>query len=410
MSIVSAPTAGTQDVRQLELLAATANDLLTHTNATDFFQILFDRLSNYCGLEVCFSYWVAGDRLRLGFYSGVSEDVARSIEWLEYGQAVCGTVARDHRRISAEDIQSSQDPLTSLVRSFGVTAYCCHPLIARGTLLGTLSFGTRTRPRFTDAEVMTMHAVSDQAAAALERFFFIRELERQNAELTRANQDLQRLTYAATHDLQEPVRTINTYAELLTRALGADLAGREREILSVIGHNATRLRGLMTGLLDFHRFGAEAERRHIDPNEALGDALVACRSLIAETGTEVSAEMLPRPVYADALQLSCVFQNLLSNAIKYRARGRAARVRIAGRVEGSHVLVSTKDNGEGIAPEYQDRIFDLFRRLHGADVPGSGLGLSICRRIVERHGGTIWVQSEPGEGSTFFFTMPAGSC
>lgn len=134
---------------------------------------------------------------------------------------------------------------------------------------------------------------------------------------------------------------------------------------------------------------------------------IACRSLIAETGAEVTAEMLPRPVYADPLRLSCVFQNLLSNAIKYRRRGTTARVQIGGRIDGSQLVVSTTDNGEGIAPKYHERIFELFRRLHGADVEGSGLGLAICRRIIESQGGKIWVESKTGEGSTFFFTVPS---
>jgi signal transduction histidine kinase len=406
-AIESQPDYDVGNSQRLALLAATANDLLTHSEPAEFLKLLFDRLAAYCGLEVCFSYRVVGDRLQLAFASGVSERVRKQIEWLDFGQAVCGTVAQRQSPITAEHIQANQEPMTTWVRSMAVQAYCCHPLIARGTLLGTLSFGTRTRASFTDAEVALMKAVSDQAAAALERFLFLQELRNKNAELERANEDLRQFAYAASHDLQEPVRTISIYTQLLARTLGQKLSKEAAQQIRFVTGAAAHLENLLKGLLTYTQASnGIGEREEINIREALGDALVGCRALLDESGADLSVELPSVRLRANRPQLAEVFQNLLSNAVKYRRPGECPRIAVRGQVEGSELVAAVQDNGQGIAAHHQDRIFQLFKRLHGREIPGTGIGLATAKRIVERYGGRIWVDSQLGAGSTFYFALP----
>src|ERR1700761_9538459 len=261
---------GTRDSAQLALLAATANDVLTHADPQQFLPLLFDRLDAYCGLEVCFSYWVTQNRLHLAFATGVSEETQKQIEWLSFGEAVCGTVAQNLSPITAQDIQMSPEAITSWVRSMGVQAYCCHPLIANGKLLGTLSFGTRTRPMFGDSEVSLMKAVSDQVAVALDRFLLLRELRAKNELLERANQDLGHFTYAMSHDLQEPVRTVAIYSNILSRALANNISLDNQQKLQIIVSAAEHLGNLVNGVLDYMQASNEEPNENvINLNEAI---------------------------------------------------------------------------------------------------------------------------------------------
>ena len=392
----------------LELIAATANDLLTDSEPKDFLNRLFHRLKDLCRIEVCFSYWVEGGRLKLAFCTGVPEEVCREIEWLDFGQAVCGTVAEEKRRITAEDIQNTSNAATALVRSLGIQAYCCHPLIADGNILGTLSFGTRCRPIFTDEEVSLMQAVSNQVALATERFLQRRRLAEQNEELKRANERLQQFAFAVSHDLKEPVRTVRSYSQLLERRLAPKLAPDEGELLGFVSNAATRLNCFIESLLTFVNVDGR-QRGNVEPvdgNVVISDALFVCKALLEEASAEVTVEILPPAVLVDGLQLAQVFQNLISNAVKYRKRTDSPKIRVSASVVKDTAFFAVEDNGQGIDPSQNEKVFEAFSRLHGHEIPGTGLGLAISKRIVERHGGRMWVESTPGEGSTFQFSLP----
>jgi light-regulated signal transduction histidine kinase (bacteriophytochrome) len=172
---------------------------------------------------------------------------------------------------------------------------------------------------------------------------------------------------------------------------------------------AQRMSQLITDLLEFSRVDRKGrELQATDANELLADALANLRASIAEAGAQVTHDPMPT-VQADATQLGQLFQNLIGNAIKFRDPARPCQVHVAARKDGRQWVFSVRDNGIGIDPKQHDRVFVIFQRLHTREeYPGTGIGLAICQRIVERHGGKIWVESQPGQGSTFFFTMPEG--
>ncbi len=231
-------------------------------------------------------------------------------------------------------------------------------------------------------------------------------LAQQTRELERSNAELEQFAYVASHDLQEPLRTVASYTQLLDRRYGDRLEPEAKTYIEFARAGALRMQSLIEALLAYSRAGARA--REIDPADcgaALDAALANLKLSIQESGAQIERGELPT-IAGDSTQLVELFQNLVGNALKFRGAERP-RVTIAARRAGSEWVVSVKDNGIGIAPEYFDRIFQVFQRLHGIDAyPGTGIGLAICKRIVERMGGRIWVESAPGKGSTFFFSAP----
>ncbi|HYP15094.1 MAG TPA: PAS domain S-box protein [Bryobacteraceae bacterium] len=226
-------------------------------------------------------------------------------------------------------------------------------------------------------------------------------------ELKRVNAELEQYAYAASHDLQEPLRMVSLYAQLLRRRCGQQLDPQASDYLTTIESGASRLNSLVRDLLIYSRLvsGSDRHARPVDMNDVLRTTLANMQALIADTGAQILADPLP-VVSGHADALVRVLDNLLSNAIKYRKPGQTPRVRIAAASDGPISTISVADNGIGIPPEYQDRIWRVFRRLHGASVPGTGIGLAICKKTVEQHGGRIWVDSDGHSGSTFQFTVP----
>lgn len=227
-------------------------------------------------------------------------------------------------------------------------------------------------------------------------------------ELVRSNAELERFAYIASHDLREPLHTVINYSQWLDKQLGERLAPSEREMLDILIGAARRMHSMVSDLLEYSRVTSHAEPFHlVDVWSAVGTALENLRTSIEESGAEVSVGELPN-ILGDQSQVIALVQNLIANAIKYRAPDRPPRIRIeAERREGDY-LFSVRDNGIGIDSAYTKDIFVIFKRLHTQQAyPGTGIGLALCKRIVERHRGIIWVESIPGEGSTFFFTIPA---
>ncbi len=247
---------------------------------------------------------------------------------------------------------------------------------------------------------------SRRAARDLEKA--LADLERLNDELRRSNAELERFVYVASHDLQEPVRMVLNFTQLLEKRLGDGLDERGKQYLHFACDGARRMRGLIEDLLSYSRVTTEAKPlTEADAGQALGKALANLAPRIEETRAEVTARHLPR-LRADLSQMTQLFQNLVGNALKFARNGAAPRVEVSASFEQSEWVFRVKDNGIGIEPRFRERIFEMFQRLHGRDeYEGNGIGLSICKRIVERHGGRIGVDSEPGVGSTFWFTIPA---
>lgn len=234
----------------------------------------------------------------------------------------------------------------------------------------------------------------------------VTERVRAAEELARSNSDLEQFAYVASHDLQEPLRMVASYTQLLARRYRGRLDADADEFISFAVDGVKRMQALINDLLAFSRVGTRGEAfEPTDTNDVMARVLRDLGTAIQDAGAEVTHEPLPT-ITADAVQLGQVFQNLLSNAIKFRPPDRIPRVHVSARRDHSEWIFSVADNGIGIEPEYAERIFLLFQRLHGRDeYPGTGIGLAICRKIVERHGGRIWFDSTPGRGTTFHFSV-----
>lgn len=234
-----------------------------------------------------------------------------------------------------------------------------------------------------------------------------RGLEERAQELARSNADLEQFANVASHDLQEPLRMVASYTQLLARRYGGQLDERADRWIGYAVDGANRMQTLINDLLEYSRVGTRGgELSPVSTQAALDAALANLRIAIRESGAVVTQTPLPM-VRGDGTQLGQLFQNLLGNAIKFRA-AQAPEIVVSARRDGEEWIFSVQDNGIGIAPEFAERIFIIFQRLHERErYPGTGIGLAICKRIVERHGGRIWLENAPGRGCTFFFTLPA---
>ncbi len=235
------------------------------------------------------------------------------------------------------------------------------------------------------------------------------EHKQAQAELSRSNQDLEQFAYVASHDLQEPLRMVATYTQLLAERYRGKLDGDADKYIHYTVDGALRMQILIQDLLTFSRTGREGNRsQNTDCNIVLDTAMRNLETVITETGAQISRDCLPE-VNADRSQLLQVFQNLIGNSIKFRGSARPV-IRVAATKIAREWSFTVTDNGIGIAPEYSESIFVIFKRLHTREeYPGSGIGLSICKRIIERHGGRIWVETQPGQGSAFKFTLPVAA-
>ena len=227
------------------------------------------------------------------------------------------------------------------------------------------------------------------------------------ADLRRSNADLQQFAYVASHDLQEPLRMVTSYVQLLAEEYRGKLDADADEFIHFAVEGALRMKQLITDLLTYSRVGTHGSQfASTSPEEVLQDAIANLEISLRESGAAVTHDPLPA-VLADRSQLLQVFQNLISNGLKFRG-AEAPRIHVSARREGPDWLFSVADNGIGIASEHAERIFIIFQRLHTRlEYPGTGIGLAICKKVIERHGGRIWVESEPGRGSIFCFTLPA---
>jgi PAS domain S-box-containing protein len=233
------------------------------------------------------------------------------------------------------------------------------------------------------------------------------ELKQTAAELARSNTELEEFAYVASHDLQEPLRMVVSYLQLLKRRYHNKLDPNADEFIGFAVDGAFRMQTLINDLLSYSRVGTRGKPfAPTDCQEVLNRTLDNLRASITESVAVINSDALP-VILADDVQLGQLFQNLIGNAIKFRA-AEPPRVHISAKQEANDWVFAISDNGIGISAEYSERIFKVFQRLHGREeYPGTGIGLAICKKIVERHGGRIWVESKLGQGATFYFTIPS---
>lgn len=233
------------------------------------------------------------------------------------------------------------------------------------------------------------------------------ELQTLSEELARAESELERYVYVVSHDLKEPLRTVSGFSTLLQRRLGEALEDDARQYLAFIDEGVQRMQVLLDALLDYSRAGRpQQEMQPVALGQLLEVALTQLAPAIAAASADVDAATLPE-VQGDPVRLTQLLRQLIANALTYRAEDVLPQIRIRAEDAGSHWQIAVADNGIGIDPKQQQRIFEVFQRLHSREeYPGIGMGLAICKKIVESHGGRLWVESTPGEGAAFFFTLP----
>lgn len=233
-----------------------------------------------------------------------------------------------------------------------------------------------------------------------------KKLSAQSEELKRSNADLEQFAYVASHDLNEPLRTISSFVELLAKRCKGKLDSDGNDYIEFIVSGTARMHDLIEDLLAYSRVGSQCkEFELVDCNHIFEHVINNLQSVIKETNTTITCSSLPT-VNGDSLQIHQLLQNLISNAIKF-CKDVKPEVKIDAVEKAGGWLFSVSDNGMGIEPQFYERIFVIFQRLHSmADYPGTGIGLAICKRVIDGHGGEIWLESEIGKGSTFHFTIP----
>jgi signal transduction histidine kinase len=281
------------------------------------------------------------------------------------------------------------------------------PIIANNDVGVVAQAFNKAMERLAAERAQLVNARNELEAEVRERRRAEDRLRAANAAITSANENLNQFAYAVSHDLQEPLRAVRAYSQLLPKKYNAVLDEEGREFLGYIHDGAERMQNLIKALLKYSRSGAPGgeEPAVVDTNDALATALENLAAAIEDTGAEVRAVPLPR-VRAHAVAVAQLFQNLIGNAIKYSGP-RKPLIAVAADQNGCICTFAVKDNGIGIPADQQGRIFKIFKRAHAEEYPGEGVGLAICSKIVEHYGGRIWVESQEGEGSTFRFTLPA---
>jgi signal transduction histidine kinase/CheY-like chemotaxis protein len=352
--------------------------------------------------------------LRHFFASGMEADVARRLRSLAPEQGVIGELVAGRRPIRSPSLDCGWEELGfSPAGSFlGV------PIFTQSQVYGWLCLKEKLGgDEFRAEDERLAVTLAAQAAVAYENVLRYSEIQQhaavleervneRTAELKRSNEDLEQFSYVASHDLQEPLRMVSSYCQLLSQRYKGKLDEKADTYIAYATDGALRMRELINDLLEYSRVGTRGKKfKPVDCQRAFAQAFANLRKIIQETKAVVLCDALPR-VLGDEAQLVSLFQNLIGNAIKFHG-DEPPRVYVSAELNGAEYLVSVRDNGIGIDPEFFDRIFVIFQRLHTrTEYSSTGIGLAICKRVVERHGGRLWVESAPGNGSAFHFTIP----
>jgi PAS domain S-box-containing protein len=319
---------------------------------------------------------------------------------------------------------SAQNPeQLEFLRQMQPTSAMIVPLVARDQAVGAITFLTaESGRRYGSEDLVLAEEVARRAATAVENAQLYQQanharseaeaagkaLEKLVTELERSNAELQQFAYVASHDLQEPLRMVASYTQLLSRRYKGKLDEAADEFIAYAVDGANRMQTLINDLLAYSRVSTQGKAfEPTDCEDVLNQALANLRVALKESDAVVTHDPLPT-VMGDDVQLMQLFQNLIGNAIKFRdEKPPAIHIGVERKVTEREWLICVRDNGIGMDAQYADRIFVIFQRLHSREeYPGTGIGLSVCKKVVERHGGRIWVESRPGEGSTFYFTLP----
>lgn len=395
-----------KQTERLRLLWEAAAVVLTADNPDAMLRGLLAKIGAHLGVDTYFNFVVneSGDALLLASCGGIPVETARTITRLEFGQSICGTVALHRQPIVANHIQQSEDPKAQLVKSFGIRAYACNPLLVGDRLLGTLSFASRMKDQFDRDEVAFIETLCHYVTVAYERLRLLTELK---------ETDRRKDEFLATlaHELRNPLAPVRNAVQVL-RLKGPD----EPELRwgrDVIERQVEHLARLIDDLMDISRItrnALELRKQPIELADVISGAVESSRPALEQRGHELTVTLPRQPIYlnSDLVRLAQVFLNLLNNAAKYTEPG--GHIWLTAEQHGSEVVVRVKDNGVGIPAEKLPHLFEMFfqvDRTMGRSQGGLGIGLSLVRRLVELHGGRVEARSEGvGKGSEFIVRLP----
>lgn len=292
------------------------------------------------------------------------------------------------------------------IKQEGIQALAVVPIYHNGQAIASLNIASHRYPAFSENTRKMIETVAARIGSFLINIQDREALAELTQQLQTSNDELKQFTYIASHDLQEPLRTVSSYLHLLQRFYQDSLDERANEFIGFAVSGAARMNALINDLLLFSRIATQVrEYEQTDLNDVLKNVLKDIELVIAEKNCQIQYDRLP-VVVADATQMQQLLQNLISNALKFHGE-RPPEVHLEVQEEPREWVFSVQDNGIGIAPRYQERIFEIFKRLHTqSEYPGTGIGLAVCKRIVEQHNGRIWVESDGQTGTTFYFSLP----
>jgi PAS domain S-box-containing protein len=406
-----------RNLQRFELLARTASELLQASEPEKIVEALCRQVMDHLDCDTFFNFLVdeSAGRLHLNACAGIPETTARQLEWLDFGVAVCGCAARDGCRIVAEHIPTTLDERTALIRTLGIRAYACHPLLGPGgKVVGTLSFGTRRRETFSADDLSLMLAVTDQVATAMIRMAGELELRQAKEAAEAANRVKSQFLANMSHEIRTPLSGVMGMLDLV---LDSPLETTQRVRLKMAREAADTLLQVIDDILDFSKIEEKKlvfQEIPFGLRACVGSAVDLLRPKAEGKGLALLLDIaseVPDIVAGDPNRLRQVLFNLIGNAVKFTDRGEVVvAVRLdPDAAEGDRLclLFSVRDTGIGIPADRTDRLFipfsqvdDSYTRRFG----GTGLGLAICKEIVTRMGGEIRVESEEGKGSLFSFT------
>ncbi|HYE86097.1 MAG TPA: PAS domain S-box protein [Vicinamibacterales bacterium] len=395
-----------RQTERLGLLWEAASVLLVAADPEGMLKGLLAQIGPHLEVDTYFHYVVsdAGDTLRLSSCAGIAADATREIARLDFGESICGTVAQQRRPIVAGGIQQSNEAILQRVKSFGMRAFACNPLLVGERLLGTLSFGSRVKDHFDADEIAFIETISHYVTVAFERLRLLDALK---------EADRRKDEFLATlaHELRNPLAPIRNAVKVLHVKGSQEPEARWGR--NVIERQIEHLTRLIDDLLEISRIARnvlELRRRRVELAEVIAGALEGSRPLIDASGHQLTVTLPSEPVYLDGdlVRLSQVFLNLLNNAAKYTEQG--GRIWLTAERQHNVVIVRVKDNGVGIAPEKLPRLFEMFFQVDRSlerTQGGLGIGLALARRLIEAHGGSVEARSEgAGKGSEFTVRLP----
>lgn len=417
--------------QKLSILTQISKDIIQFNEPKEMLDSLFERLSSILDVDFYFNYILESPKkqIRLINYYGITKEIAKSIEILQFGEAVCGTVAELGQKIIAENVDTSEDPMVQLIKGWNIKAYICHPLFSHGELLGTLSFGSSKRSTFSQDEVELIGQICQDIGKSLERIFLIANLKETNKALISTNRQLliekeraDKANHAKTnflllmsHELRTPLNSIMGYNQLLLTTPNSYLSNSEKIQLEKMLKASKQLKKMIDDMLNFVRYDnikLTFDNEKVDVSRLLEDCIHDTNYFARSNNVKV--EFLDfinhsgLELHFDPKRLKQVFYNLLINAIKYNKSN--GEVLILANAINNVLIIEFHDTGHGIEEYELEEIFKPFYRspTNNPSIEGSGIGLSLSKQIINELGGNLTVNSKRNVGSTFKIILPYG--